>query len=213
MLHCLIFQITFLAFIVNMENIVLVSNAIAYIRIILICHHNCVFYYYIDKGIKSCCSNHYFPRMEIVNINYKGRVVCNLSDLEFPKNMSPPQQLVYCCKAGEKLLVFSSGKCRLMGCRKAITSTHDFPIPIILTDITCMTLVMNLYVGVNLIQLANKLGSRKCMFEPEIFPALRLTQFNPLCVNVFASGKIVILGLKHLKYKYLYDSIRHVIFD
>lgn len=40
----------------------------------------------------------------------------------------------------------------------------------------------------------------KCSYEPELFPALRMTEFNPMCVNVFSSGKIVIMGLKTISY-------------
>ena len=150
--------------------------------------------------------------MEIVNINYKGKITCKLNDLKFPKQQPSPQQLVYNCVNGEKLLVFTSGKCRLMGCKTPICSTVDLPIPVILTNILSITLVMKLDESINLINLANKLG-KKCIYEPELFPAIRLTAFNPLCVNVFASGKIVILGVKTLNYSKLYNSIKHVIFD
>ena len=46
-----------------------------------------------------------------------------------------------------------------------------------------------------------------CTYEPELFPALRLTEFNPLCVNVFHMGKIVILGIKTLDYEHVVDTI------
>jgi TATA-box binding protein (TBP) (component of TFIID and TFIIIB) len=151
--------------------------------------------------------------MEIVNINYKGKIACKISTLNFSKQRSSPQQLVYNCANGEKLLVFTSGKCRLMGCKTPICSTSDLPIPVMLTNISSITLVMKLDKSINLINLANKLGSKKCTYEPELFPAVRLTAFNPLCVNVFASGKIVILGVKTLNYIKLCDNIKHVIFN
>ena len=47
----------------------------------------------------------------------------------------------------------------------------------------------------------------KCWFEPELFPALRLTKYDPVCVNVFSTGKIVILGLKNLYYQGYVDNI------
>ena len=151
--------------------------------------------------------------MEIVNINYKGKVACKMGELKFPKHQPSPQQLVYNCTNGEKLLVFTSGKCRLMGCKIPICSTADLPIPVMLTNISSITLVMKLDESINLISLANKLGSKKCSYEPELFPAVRLTAFNPLCVNVFASGKIVILSVKTLDYKNLYVSIKRVIIE
>ena len=45
------------------------------------------------------------------------------------------------------------------------------------------------------------------MFEPELFPALRYNKYNPLCVNIFSSGKIVILGLKNLNFKSMVNAI------
>ena len=38
------------------------------------------------------------------------------------------------------------------------------------------------------------------MFEPELFPALRILTYNPICVNVFATGKVVLLGLRSMDY-------------
>ena len=45
------------------------------------------------------------------------------------------------------------------------------------------------------------------MFEPELFPALRYIKYNPLCVNIFSSGKVVILGLKTLDFKSITSAI------
>ena len=47
------------------------------------------------------------------------------------------------------------------------------------------------------------------IFEPELFPALRLTAFNPICLNIFSSGKCTILGLRHLSFQ---KYIRRVIY-
>ena len=49
------------------------------------------------------------------------------------------------------------------------------------------------------------------IYEPELFPALRLTTFDPLCVNVFMSGKCVILGLKHLNYVKHVNRVKNLI--
>ena len=34
------------------------------------------------------------------------------------------------------------------------------------------------------------------MYEPELFPALRFLKFNPMCVNIFSTGKVIILGIR-----------------
>ena len=53
------------------------------------------------------------------------------------------------------------------------------------------------------------------VYEPELFPALRYKKYNPLCVNIFASGKIVILGIRSLDYQAtvaeIIDDIRSLI--
>ena len=38
------------------------------------------------------------------------------------------------------------------------------------------------------------------MFEPELFPALRILTYNHICVNVFATGKVVLFGLRSMDY-------------
>ena len=139
--------------------------------------------------------------MSIVNINYRGRITCNIGDIQFPEMRAPPKQLVMECGNGEKLLIFPSGKCRLMGCKSSVQCVSHYPIPIVLTNIFSVTVVMNIQRRIDLRQLATRLGNKKCIYEPELFPALRLTKFNPLCVNVFASGKIVIFGMKKVKHE------------
>ena len=51
-----------------------------------------------------------------------------------------------------------------------------------------------LYTPINLLYIS-KLAQDSCVrFEYEIFPALSLHFWKPLHVNVFASGKVVVLG-------------------
>ena len=80
-----------------------------------------------------------------------------------------------------------------------ISNTTTTTTTIDLQILSCMSGSMTYQMkhGVNLINLAQFLRQTevKFTFEPEIFPALRLTKFNPLCVNIFSSGKCVILGL------------------
>lgn len=153
--------------------------------------------------------------MKIVNINYKGLVIkpdVNI-DYEMLRKKQPPQMLSYKSKDGETLLVFASGKCRIMGCKKHISSTmNKFPIPIRITQIQSVTATLDLGYTVNLYNLAKQIGTKRCLFEPEIFPALRITrEFDPLCVNVFASGKVVIMGLKTLSIIKTCLKVKHFI--
>ena len=118
--------------------------------------------------------------MTTVSINYVGKIVESINHLQF-RNTPPIMCVLKCvCK-----------KCRLMGCKRPITSLDDLPVKVLITRIQSVTVTVDLGRQINL----NRLGG---MYEPEIFPAARLVQFNPLCVNVFASGKVVILGLRSL---------------
>lgn len=131
----------------------------------------------------------------IANINYKGQVSQEItSKMKFP--IGKPSQIVD--KSGKYTIIFfKSGNCRIMGCKKPIEMKHlQYDIKNI--QLQSLTIVVNLNQSVNLYTLAR---ITKCMYEPELFPALRLTKYNPICVNVFASGKVVILGLKNLYYQ------------
>ena len=39
----------------------------------------------------------------------------------------------------------------------------------------------------------------QCYYNPESFPAVQIRQFKPIHVNVFASGKVTITGLKDIQ--------------
>ena len=151
--------------------------------------------------------------MSIVNINYRGLVPKSCVDkIELVKKR-PPQMLTYKSENGASLLVFASGKCRIMGCKKPIISTINmFPIPFNIKCIQSATACFSLGYTLNLIKLAQQIGPQDCLFEPELFPALRVTKkFNPLCVNVFASGKVTILGLKTLHINKICNQIKYFI--
>lgn len=132
----------------------------------------------------------------LVNINYKGHINESVDHLEF--SYSSPRQCVIKTKRFS-LILFPNGKCRLMGCKEPLTNCIEFVenLIIFVDCIQSITVTHNLGQYMNLYQLAKRMD---CWFEPEIFPALRVQEFNPLCVNVFASGKIVILGLKTLDF-------------
>lgn len=137
-----------------------------------------------------------------VNLNYKAKVkperVAHL-----PFRMQPPQMCSIQHEAGT-IVIFRSGKCRIMGCN---SFPVNLPFKIKVRRLQSATLVINYGTRLKLSELHNRLTSRHSLYEPELFPALRLMDFNPLCVNVFSSGKIVILGLRKLNYKHLIKRI------
>lgn len=144
----------------------------------------------------------------IANINYKGNLRDDdLKNLEIPTCKPPHQKVIQLEKC--KLLVFPSGKCRLMGLRKPPT---NLPFEILNLSIQSITVVYDIGQDINLLTLASQLPKGQCMYEPELFPALRMTKYKPICVNVFSSGKIIIMGLKELAYqKFLSDVVHELL--
>lgn len=98
-------------------------------------------------------------------------------------------------------LLFSSGTCRIMG--KASINIADANLnyivdllhTFIILPLSCVTqtVVFKLNVAhINLHKAVNIIPNS--MFEAELFPSLVLNHFKPLHVNVFATGKVVVLG-------------------
>jgi TATA-box binding protein (TBP) (component of TFIID and TFIIIB) len=83
-----------------------------------------------------------------------------------------------------------------MGCKQPIDASS---LPYNITNVTIQSITVTCDYGqpINLKALAVNTPS---IYEPELFPSVRLTCFNPLCVNVFHTGKIVITGLKDLDF-------------
>ena len=129
----------------------------------------------------------------ITCINYSGLMLDSMDSFEF--RYYKPQQ---CLKKYENysMVFFRSGKCRIMGCKKALDIT-TLPYNIKNIQLQSISIVEKIGQMINLQKLSQKIS---CSYEPELFPALRLTQYNPICVNIFSSGKIVIMGLKTFDY-------------
>ena len=137
----------------------------------------------------------------IVNLNYRGQLAADeFANLKptFQTKIKPPVQKVFKLSPSGCMLVFSSGKFRLMGLKQPITSYENLPLMPASLTLQSATIVGNYGESIRLCELATELTSSRCIYEPELFPAARLLDFNPLCVNVFSTGKIVILGVKDL---------------
>jgi len=142
--------------------------------------------------------------MEIVNINYRGCLnhAIDLQDLvkEFSNSVYYPirPRMVRIKDDKATILFFNSGKFRVMGCKSlsnAITCVQKY------TDqiknpklkLQSMTAKMKLNHDVNVYKLAEKV---KCFYEPELFPAVTITKYKPIIVNVFKSGSVIVCGVK-----------------
>ena len=139
----------------------------------------------------------------IRNINYKAHLAnSDLVKFKFTRVKAPYQIVIEIEKIG-KLVLFPNGKCRLMGLKHPITAdnSNHIPFKLFALKIQSLTVTHNVGYNINLFKLARNMPYRDPMYESELFPALRLTKFNPICANVFSNGKIVILGLKQLIYQ------------
>ena len=137
-----------------------------------------------------------------------------MSTAHLPFRTSPPY--MYVCKSEKyTLVVFKCGKCRLMGCKRPMTSkiVDDGPVKVEIVRIQSVSVTFDVGASLALCRLGNfcHRQSLQYLYEPELFPALRLSCFDPLCVNVFASGKCVIFGLKHLCYQKFVNRAIHLI--
>jgi TATA-box binding protein (TBP) (component of TFIID and TFIIIB) len=140
----------------------------------------------------------------ITNINYRADLAVPF-DIKFPPNQKTPfQKVIQIGNNGIKLLVFSSGKCRLMGLKKPLKTIPKFLKNVRLQSASA---IINLNQSINLIRISNSMPRDERIYEPELFPALRLTKFNPLCVNLFGNGKVSVFGLKSLETDELFASI------
>ena len=146
--------------------------------------------------------------MEFVcNANYKCDVKHSVNLYKLHKKIPnsilhmKPHQLVVKNEKGT-VLFFGSGKIRVMGCVDeleatflvytyiALISDDEFP------PITIQSYTSKSYMGfrVSLGKMAAALEG--VMYEPELFPALRIKGYNPLSVNVFTTGKVIVCGLR-----------------
>ena len=134
--------------------------------------------------------------ISIVNINYKAQAAFKLSSEDFIGKKFPQMLIYTSCDPHQpcKFLVFQSGKCRIMGCKKTLVNpTKCFPaFPLKMITVQSITATLNLGRSLNLIRLSHQLPRKHCLFEAELFPALRLmgSEFLPHCINVFPNPNL-----------------------
>ena len=145
--------------------------------------------------------NSLFMNYKVVNTNYMGRVIEDINHLKF---RSHPTMAVIKCTKGT-LIVFKNKKFRLMGVKEPLSSLNDLPLKVQIDRIISKTIVADYGSVINLYKFPND------YFEPEIFPAMTLKEYLPLCTNIFSSGKIVITGVKTSDSTRLIDNIIHYI--
>ncbi len=120
----------------------------------------------------------------------------------------PIQIVIRMC--GYSLLIFSSGQCRLMGrvslsqAQHVIDSLNDIyysvTSPLVQVSQTVVFKLDSLHLPIDLYKfVAEYKTDDKICFEPEIFPSISLHYWKPLHVNVFSTGKVIVLGCNALQ--------------
>lgn len=140
----------------------------------------------------------------ITNQNYKGKINSNGKTLsEFStiwdgKLYYKPRMVVVAYE-DKKILIFNSFKIRIMGKgenhRDILRNTfkaYDI-------ELMSMTVKIDLGFSINL----HKQYHNKIINTLELFPALNLRTHNKIHVNIFASGKCILTGVRHILDIYL----------
>ena len=124
--------------------------------------------------------------------------------------VTTPNQIIVrfdCCT----FLLFNSGQSRFMGKAELEKAQHYLNViikcihshiinPLVLVSQTIIFQLQPSLCPVNLLLLCNHINQHsKVNFECEIFPALVLHFWKPIHVNVFANGKVIVLGKDSLK--------------
>ena len=148
--------------------------------------------------------------MEFVcNANFKGEFKKSIDlhafhrDVPHSKLCTRPYQLTIKEPCGT-LILFGNGKFRTMGCideleaaflaysyLEKLSPNSAFP------SITLQSYTLRYDLGYH-VNLEEMGADVPCIYEPELFPALRLKEYIPLSINIFPSGKIMVCGLKDL---------------
>jgi TATA-box binding protein (TBP) (component of TFIID and TFIIIB) len=116
--------------------------------------------------------------------------------------MGQPEQYIIKFDTNSSMLIFKSGKFRIMGDGDpimalinvvSITSQFSNIIPEI--ELQTRTGVYGYNCQINLYLLAQLTDS---LLDLENFPAVQMTKFKPVHVNIFSSGCVVMCGLKDI---------------
>jgi len=145
--------------------------------------------------------------MQVVNAVFRGDLEMKVDLVEIHKNV--PNSVLHTKRpstvvvkdAESTIMIFPSGKFRIMGMVDELDATFkvyelfaklNFEFP----PITLQTMTVKLkFNPVNLYSLSALIKSQ---LNLEIFPALMITKYKPVSVNVFASGAVMICGVKDL---------------
>jgi TATA-box binding protein (TBP) (component of TFIID and TFIIIB) len=145
--------------------------------------------------------------MEVVNAVYRGVLETKVDLAQVHKNLpnsvfhtSKPLMVVKKDTDGT-IMIFASGKFRIMGITDELEATFKVmaifeKLGLEVSMITIQTMTVKLKLG--RIDLTKLSGLIKSTYDLEIFPALMVTKYKPVSVNVFSTGTVMICGVKSL---------------
>jgi TATA-box binding protein (TBP) (component of TFIID and TFIIIB) len=160
--------------------------------------------------------------MQVVNVVYRTRLNIRNLDLKHLSDVIPnsvlrvgrPTQL--CVEIDKvKVLLFCGGGIRVMGkgmmttdciCNEVLaygnllSVLEHFTEEVPTLEIQTMTITTQIenWKKCNFAKYIQQCGLRTS-HDFETFSALRITHFNPVCVNLFSSGKLVMCGIKCMR--------------
>ena len=148
---------------------------------------------------------------KVQNVNYKGSLdkridLHKMLIFAFAKLCNYPFQLTIKDDAGT-LMFFSSGKYRLMGFKTeddleatcVVYKYTKFIDPEYIPSLVLQSMTVKSHFGkcINLHKLSQLIESR---LELELFPCLTIRKYKPVSVNVFATGSIIMCGIKDIEF-------------
>jgi TATA-box binding protein (TBP) (component of TFIID and TFIIIB) len=168
------------------------------------------------------------PELRIVNTVWKGNVLapvllsalniaCECGVVMVRHQKSQPEQYIVKFDNHSTMLIFKSGKFRVMGSGDTpstilniLSVTNQFTPVLPIVSLQTMTGVYGYDRKIHLDKLCTATSG---YLDLENFPAVQIRKFSPVHVNVFASGCVTICGLKTIDYGHVIKAYIDSIID
>jgi TATA-box binding protein (TBP) (component of TFIID and TFIIIB) len=162
--------------------------------------------------------------VSVLNVNYRSCHDKCINLLQFQSILPPNTNSKLCIKPAQlvihdekgTLLFFSNGKLRIMGCNDEIDATFlsykytmmlddDYNFQPVYTQTMTVRVVLNKKINIASFVDVCTTSLISFNYEPEFFPAVHLTKYKPISINVFSTGKIIMCGVREI------DQVHNII--
>lgn len=155
------------------------------------------------------------PTLKIVNTVWRGDVFvpisldklnipCECGILNVKHQLNQPEQYIIKFDNNSTMLIFKTGKFRLMGNGDPLGAILNILYVIAnftkITPLVTMQTMTAVYGYGQRINLRKLSEATESLLDLEHFPAVQIRTFKPVHVNVFSSGCVTICGLKNIDY-------------